>query len=830
VNDRDSRDTSYSRALEICWLAIIFFIPLFFNPSSHQAFYLNKALLLQFIVIVMLAISLATWMSGKYDRRAGKWRSFIASPITLTVLLFGLIAVVATVVSITPTISFWGSYFRKAGLINLLCWILFFVIVSYNLRNREQLFRALYALLLSSAIVSVLGVLSSFFPGILLGYGHGYFRISSTIGNSLSLSNYLAMIIPINMAFIVWLLKGRIKRNNVFLFSGLVILLIFQFWSLLLAQYSVTILLYLIAPLIFIALFGIIQRKKLIIGFGSGFILIVGIIAGTILTPLFLNINEEKSNNSNEDVKYLISAESLELETVSRRIVHWKYTVDLVLDSQEVPFSNDRLPSLRTYIGYGPETYLITYQPYYPEDLDDLQSLFSPPLSRPHNHYLYLAVTTGLIGLVSFISIIIVFLWIAFRIIQRAKSLSNRLLLIALIAGVIQYSADSIFNPSTIASELVFWVNLSLVLVAGKVGLDTNNYKMQTEAHRTIGDKNTASSKSARLRSYMAAGCVALVIIIGINTVIRPFIADIQFQRGLQLQAIRDEGALTAYDKAVELEPKEAVYWSSIGAFSYSIALRSVSEDKKTEFLVSSTNAYEKALKLERYIASRYYPLADVYTFWAKDGSSDKWPRAMLLYDMASQLSPRNIIIFNKWAHALVVKGNLDQAREKLSLAKSMNQYWIGNALISALILVGYGQNEDAVGEVIASIQELPEGLRYCETIFYEMAVYDTLETLHKAFDTYTQSYPEEWIHHAMLGFTSLFSGDPNRSITEFDKAMHLVPDEQAGDLFVSIVNFAGQVPYISFKLPEVATEWRPKLSRTINSEQMIRMLDNITQ
>ena len=47
---KDSR-----RAIESVWLAIIFLVPLFFNPVSHEAFYLNKVLLFQFLIIVLVA-------------------------------------------------------------------------------------------------------------------------------------------------------------------------------------------------------------------------------------------------------------------------------------------------------------------------------------------------------------------------------------------------------------------------------------------------------------------------------------------------------------------------------------------------------------------------------------------------------------------------------------------------------------------------------------------------------------------------------------------------------------------------------------------------------
>ena len=115
------------------------------------------------------------------------------------------LAILATVVSITPAISFWGSWDRKAGLLTLVCWITFFLIVSQQLHHRTQLFRAIYALLLSSGIVSVLGILQYYFPDVLyrlFHYTHSG-RVLSTIGNPLFLSGFLAMVIPLNLAFIV---------------------------------------------------------------------------------------------------------------------------------------------------------------------------------------------------------------------------------------------------------------------------------------------------------------------------------------------------------------------------------------------------------------------------------------------------------------------------------------------------------------------------------------------------------------------------------------------------------------------------------------------------
>jgi hypothetical protein len=115
VERQDIRPGVYSQALEITWLAVIFLIPLFFSPQSHHVFILNKAALLQFLVVAMLAFWVADWLLSGASRRKLTWQGIFASPLHLTILAFGLVAVLATAASITPAISFWGAILEKRG-------------------------------------------------------------------------------------------------------------------------------------------------------------------------------------------------------------------------------------------------------------------------------------------------------------------------------------------------------------------------------------------------------------------------------------------------------------------------------------------------------------------------------------------------------------------------------------------------------------------------------------------------------------------------------------------------------------------------------------------
>src|SRR4030043_1121327 len=104
MGSQDTGASIYKRALEITWLAVIFLVPLFFNPQSHQVFAISKASLLVFLVTAMLAFWIANLILSRAGCRELKWGGILTSPLHLTILAFGLVAILATAASITPRI------------------------------------------------------------------------------------------------------------------------------------------------------------------------------------------------------------------------------------------------------------------------------------------------------------------------------------------------------------------------------------------------------------------------------------------------------------------------------------------------------------------------------------------------------------------------------------------------------------------------------------------------------------------------------------------------------------------------------------------------------
>jgi tetratricopeptide (TPR) repeat protein len=824
VERQDIRPGIYSEALEITWLIIIFLVPLFFNSLGHQVFYLNKTLLLQFLTMAMLGFWVAGWLQNQRSNDRFKWQVIFSSPLHLTIVVFGLLNILSTAASITPAISFWGSYFRKDGLLTILCWILFFFIIAQRLRHRDQIFRALYTLLLSSAIVSLVGILQYFFPNIIPGL-EPTVRIFSTVGNALSLSAFLSMVIPFNLALILYLWNKRRDRNNTKIFISLVTLLAMQFWCLWLAQYSITILLYIIAPVIFLIVLGIVKGRRLILSLGAASMLILIVIAAWLVIPLLFSSSSLESSASAYPEPAPVS-EAVGLHTLGVRVQYWRSAADVLIKSPEVPFSNDSLHPVRRVIGYGPETFSVTSQLFFPEKMEEYSNLLVMPLTRPHNHYLYLATTVGLLGLLSFLSILAAFFYLCIRYLRRKTSGIYKLLLIAMVAAVSQFIADIFFNPSTIAPELVFWLSLGLVPVVGRFTM--NEEFGQARVKDSIEIKGKGKYNINKARRYVSAVSALLLILIGASITIRPFLADMYLQKGFEYQTRQGEQALRAFHTAVTLLPEEALYWNALGFYDYYIAGQVTEGKLKGDILTQATDALEKARELEPYTSYRYWSLADVYTYWANEGAVDKWPTALSLYERASQLIPRNAAILNKWSLALILKGDLDKAQTQLDYAASIDPGWAETSFLSGLLLAKEGKNDEAALKIIMPIRGNSSNLDYFIDFCSNLDMYHAMGLVQNALDMYVVGVSDEWAGRAMLGITSLYTGDLDKSLEQLNVAMLTAPNESVGGVFRAILRLSAMSPAFRNSIADLAAEWRDKLSQSPDRNTLLPAFDQL--
>lgn len=185
------------RTIEAGWLLVLVFAPYFFNLLSARHFEPDKAVAVRALALIMLAAwTIKTIERVTFQNERPIWSAWWRAPLALPALVYGGVFVFATLVSVSPSISFWGSYNRLQGTYTNLSYMVIFAVIVGNLRARDQLDRLITTAVLTGFSVAVYGMIQHFGLDPLPWKGDVLTRISSTMGNSIFVAAYLILIVP----------------------------------------------------------------------------------------------------------------------------------------------------------------------------------------------------------------------------------------------------------------------------------------------------------------------------------------------------------------------------------------------------------------------------------------------------------------------------------------------------------------------------------------------------------------------------------------------------------------------------------------------------------
>ncbi len=202
------------RLIEAGWLLALTLIPVFFNLLSARHFEPDKATTLRALVLVMATLfvihmleriahssSSGTLPTGEETTTTNPlkaaWEYLSSVPLAIPVLFYAIVFIIATITSVVPGISMWGSYQRLQGTYTNLSYIGLFLMIIATVRRREQLERIITVTLLAAAAVSLYGVIQHFQQDPLPWKGDVTERVASTMGNAIFVAAYLIMVIPL---------------------------------------------------------------------------------------------------------------------------------------------------------------------------------------------------------------------------------------------------------------------------------------------------------------------------------------------------------------------------------------------------------------------------------------------------------------------------------------------------------------------------------------------------------------------------------------------------------------------------------------------------------
>jgi tetratricopeptide (TPR) repeat protein len=467
--------------LEVCWLAALITAPLFFDVYSSRVFEPDKIALVRSLALVMAGAWLIKFTSGGL----GGWslRSWLGeNPLSLATLAVVATNLLATIFSVAPSISLWGSYQRLQGLYTSLSYIMIFFIAASTLRTRAQFDRAINTAIVVGFPIAYYGLLQHYKLDTLPWGGDVVVRVASNMGNSIFVAAYLIMVVPLALARWIETL-GKLAQGTTrwvvillsFSLIGLSALWAVDFtfgWALASAIVLALLAFALIAKInvrnaliaavytivlavLFVAIFFT-QSRGPWLGLAGGmfsFALLYALVRGTrrfvfgsialaIVGVLFLTAFNLPTSPLDplKQVPYVGRLGRL-LETESGtgkvRELIWQGAVQLILPHGPLwspTAGDDPFNVARPLIGYGPEAMYVAYNPFYPPDLGHIESRNASP-DRSHNETFDSLVMTGMLGFAAYIFLFISIFYFGLKSLGMIQSSGQRITFMALWLG-----------------------------------------------------------------------------------------------------------------------------------------------------------------------------------------------------------------------------------------------------------------------------------------------------------------------------------------------------------------------------------------------------------
>lgn len=556
--------------ISILYNTLFFLIPLIFLKNTSELFEFNKIITLYCLTILITTF----WLIKSIKLKKIIFRRTI---LDWPLITFLLILFIGSFLSLDFRTSILGYYSRfNGGLFSMLSYSLLYWAFVSNL-NKKEVLRSIYFILFSTAIAGILAVLEHFgFSATcgLMGLGFSNYcwvqdvqaRVFSTLGQPNWLAALLVALIPITWAQIL-----NDKKANTKYFLNIFLSILF-FVTLLFTKSRSGFLAFGVESLIF---WGYIFWKNKFKYVKECLILFFTF---AILFFLFnppVNVDPSPTTASNAPALEVGGTES----GVIRKFV-WMGAFNV--------FKNYPI------LGTGPETFAFAFPMFKPLE-HNLTSEWDFIYNKAHNEYLNYLATTGVLGLISYLTIIIFSAIVIFKI-------SDIKLKISVLSGYVALLITNFFGFSVVVTSLLFFLFPAIAIV------NSTEYP--------VPDSKT------KLNSNQIIGIIFILFVMTymLFNVTRYWLADTHYNKARLSNNSGDiVRAKEEIGKAIKLSPKEAIYWSELSTIDADIAV-----------LLSENDQYEKAQEFEKLATDE----SDKSTFLSKYNLSLKKTQISVYYKL----------------------------------------------------------------------------------------------------------------------------------------------------------------------------------------------------
>ncbi len=554
----------YDRAITFLLYSLVVLIPTVFSPAFYTTFGEPKLLVLRLITLsIILLLGFKALNENKISYKKSKLNAFLG--------LYGAVCLLTAICSSSIFTSLFGAHSRFLGLftiINLL--VLPFFVFNY-FKDKDAIRRLLIISLITSSLLAVYGILQHFniWQEQYNWNQDPSDRVFGTIGHGNHFGSYLAM----NFILGLFLIKEiPIKWGKILLFSGLALHLITIFLTA--SRGAVVALLLALLIMGGSVLVKKIRQKEF--NYSKWLVSIFVIIAVSIGAGLIFK----------DDVKKISIVERTEatIESIGRgnmpdRISWWLSALEMLKD--------------RPLIGYGLSTYRDIYSQYRRLDYvtleeGDQEAHITPEAA--HNEYLNIAATQGLIGLVTFLAIIIYVFSGIKRGLKKNQKKPYYYSLLGLKGALLVFLFEVFVSFGVISTLSIFYIYLGAALFLAEDKDQLKHLKLNPLYKRVV------------------AFFLLLLIPFAVVGSVREAMAEYYYKSALiKASEYQIEEALQDFEKGVVSQPYEYAYYQATGDFALQYAQPISAYQKRLNMLLTAREKYRQAIELNNYHPSLYY-------------------------------------------------------------------------------------------------------------------------------------------------------------------------------------------------------------------------------
>ncbi len=435
-------------------------------------------------------------------------------------------------------------------IIFLFYFLIYFLIIN-NINNKIEFNSIIKLFFIISIIIAIYAIIQYY---NLDPYLNNLSTITSTIGQKNWVSNYLASIFPIIFSY--FLLQG-IKKNKIFLY----LLLLIIYTALMICQ-SRGIWISIICTFL-IGIF-LIYKYKIFDIFKKNKKWIILIIITFLLITIIYSTDNPLNKSAITVTERAMSTFDEKDPSMNTRLLIWGTTLDMIKD--------------KPLFGSGIGTFKINYLDYQARFLKENPEYnkYWTNAKEAHNEYLQLGAELGLIGLGIFLSIVFIFYYMVLNFIKKEKNMEKKMILFGLFLGITCFLIHSLFTFPfhVLALGSTFFIILGLTIVH----LKDYNLSISRKENKISKFK----PKNLRLKIIFSILIIIFMIFIIDSLVIRPYMAEIYYFKGIKYSDIKDhDTSLYSLDYAAQLNPYNGRILHALGAAYGNLNIF----DKTEEFL-----------------------------------------------------------------------------------------------------------------------------------------------------------------------------------------------------------------------------------------------------